>query len=74
MVTKFQFQAVSELLVNGVTNYIQIRQQVGLTSDELDDVIANYDYYKRYFEEQEKLEKLKEVPKKKHWWQGGLFS
>ena len=73
MVTKFQFKAVSELLVNGATNYIQIRQQVGLTSDELDDVIANYDYYKRYFEEQEKLEKLKEVPKKKHWWQGGLF-
>lgn len=68
MVTKFQFKAVSELLVNGVTNYIQIRQQVGLTSDELDDVIANYDYYKRYFEEQEKLEKLKEVSKKKHWW------
>lgn len=69
MITKFQFKAVSELLLRGVTNYIQIRQQVGLTSDELDDVIANYDYYQKYFEEQDRLDKLKEAPKKKHWWQ-----
>ena len=69
MVTKFQFKAISDLLANGVTNYIQIRQQVGLTSDELDDAIANYEYYQRYFEEQDRLNKLREAPKKKHWWQ-----
>ena len=69
MITKFQFKAVNELLAKGVTNYIQIRQQVGLTSDELDDVIANYDYYQRYFEELDRMEKLKDTPKKKHWWQ-----
>lgn len=74
MITKFQFEAVKELYLKGVTNYIQIRQQVGLTSDELDDVIDNFDYYQRYFQEQDRLKKFNEVPKKKHWWQKQLQS
>ena len=69
MITNFQFKAVNELLARGVTDYIQIRQQVGLTSDELDEVIENFDYYRKYFDEQDRLKKLNDAPKKKHWWQ-----
>jgi hypothetical protein len=71
MITKHQFESVRKLFSNGVNNYVQIRQQVGLTSNELDDIIANFDYYQTYFEEQEKLLKLREAEntKKKHWWQ-----
>ena len=72
MVTKHQFESVRRLFSNGVNNYVQIRQQVGLTSNELDDIIANFDYYQSYFAEQDKLLKLREAEqasKKKHWWQ-----
>lgn len=70
MPSKFQFDSVCKLLAAGVNNYVQIRQQVGLTSDELDDIIDNMAYYKKYFAEQEqqaKLEQLK-ATKKKPWW------
>ena len=70
MPTKFQFDSVCKLLASGVNNYVQIRQQVGLTSDELDDILANIDYYKKYFadqEQEETLAKLKQE-KKKPWW------
>ena len=72
MVTKHQFESVCRLFSNGVNNYVQIRQQVGLTSNELDDIIANFDYYQTYFAEQDRLLKLREAEnnnKKKHWWQ-----
>lgn len=72
MITKHQFESVSRLLANGVNNYVQVRQSVGLTSAELDDIIANFDYYQSYFAEQDKLLKLREAEKankKKHWWQ-----
>ena len=72
MVTKHQFESVRRLFSNGVNNYVQIRQQVGLTSNELDDIIANFEYYQTYFDEQDKLLKLREAEtanKKKHWWQ-----
>ena len=70
MPTKFQFDSVCKLLASGVNNYVQIRQQVGLTSDELDDILANIDYYKKYFadqEQEETLAKLKQE-RKKPWW------
>ena len=72
MITKHQFESVCRLLANGVNNYIQVRQSVGLTSDELDDIIANFDYYQAYFSEQDKLLQRREEAekaKKKHWWQ-----
>ena len=71
MITKHQFESVRKLFSNGVDNYVQIRQQVGLTSSELDDIIANFDYYQTYFAEQEKLAKQREAAeaaKKKPWW------
>ena len=70
MVTRFQFESVMKLIDAGVTNYIQIRQQVGLTSDQLDDILQNIDYYKKYFAEQERLKTLNRLqrPEKRPWW------
>lgn len=70
MPTKFQFDSVCKLLASGVNNYVQIRQQVGLTSDELDDILANIDYYKKYFADQEQEETLAKLKheRKKPWW------
>lgn len=72
MVTKFQFEQVSKLVDSGVTNYVQIRQQVGLTSDQLNDILENVEYYNQYFAEQDRIEQerlAEEARKKKHWWQ-----
>ena len=70
MISKHQFETVSKLIDSGVTNYIQIRQQAGLTSDELDDILENVNYYNKKFAEEERLRKEAELkaPKKK-WWQ-----
>ena len=71
MPSKFQFESVMKLLSDGVTNYVQIRQQVGLTSDELDDILAHVDYYKKKFDAEDRILKEQELrqAKKKHWWQ-----
>ncbi len=72
MVTKFQFEQVSKLVDSGVTNYVQIRQQVGRTSDQLNDILENVEYYNQYFAEQDRMEQerlAEEARKKKHWWQ-----
>lgn len=69
MVTKHQFESVRKLVSSGVNNYVQIRQAVGLTASELDDIIENFDYYQRYFDEQTRLSQIQDTPKKKHWWQ-----
>ena len=70
MPSKFQFESIRKLLAAGVTNYVQLRQQVGLTSDELDDILEHMQYYTEYFAEQERLEKEAELKqqKKKPWW------
>lgn len=69
MVTKHQFESVHKLVSSGVNNYVQIRQAVGLTASELDDIIENFDYYQRYFDEQDRISQAQDTPKKKHWWQ-----
>ena len=70
MITKFQFHAVCKLISEGVNDYVQIRQRVGLTSTELDDIIKNFNYYSQYFREQDELLNAREQQnKKKHWWQ-----
>ena len=70
MPSKFQFESVMKLLSAGVNNYVQLRQQVGLTSDELDDILAHVDYYKKMFEEEDRLKKQQQMQqeKKKPWW------
>lgn len=69
MVTKFQFESVMKLVSSGVTDYVQVRQKVGLTAEELDDIIRNKDYYSNFFAEQERLRKIRESKeKKKPWW------
>jgi len=69
MISKFQFDSVSKLIDSGVTNYVQIRQQVGLTSEELDDILENVDYYNKKFAEEERMKQLHELQhKKKPWW------
>ena len=69
MVTEFQFRSVEKLIDEGVTDYVLIRQRVGLTSQQLDDIIENAEYYQRYFDEQDKLRARRAPEKKKHWWQ-----
>lgn len=70
MPSRFQFESVCKLLASGVNNYVQIRQQVGLTSDELDDIIDNMAYYKKHFAEQDQQKKIEDMQKekKKPWW------
>lgn len=70
MISKFQFETVRNLLAAGITNCIQIRQQAGLTGDELDDVIEHFDYYVKHFEEIDRIEKQKQLQAdvKKPWW------
>ena len=72
MVSKNQFETVTKLLSIGVDNYVSIRQQAGLTSDELDDILENLEYYSKKFAEEDRLKKEQELrgqKKKKHWWQ-----
>ena len=69
MITKFQFRSVEKLVDSGVYNYVQIRQQVGLTADDLDDIIENMDYYKKKFDEEDRLAKIERLKnEKKPWW------
>lgn len=69
MITKHQFETVSKLIDSGVDNYVQIRQQAGLTSDELDDILENVDYYNKKFAEEERRRKEAELKaQKKPWW------
>lgn len=69
MVTKFQFRSVEKLVDSGVSNYVQIRQQVGLTSDELDDILENLEYYKKKFDEEDRLSEIERLKsEKKPWW------
>lgn len=69
MITKFQFRSVEKLVDSGVYNYVQIRQQVGLTADELDDILENKDHYKQKFDEEDRLEALAKLnQEKKPWW------
>ena len=72
MISKNQFESVKQLLASGVNNYVFIRQQAGLTSEELDDILENLEYYSKKFAEEERLKKEQELRgqiKKKHWWQ-----
>ena len=70
MITKHQFETVSKLIDSGVSNYVTIRQQAGLTSDELDDILENVDYYNKKFAEEDRIRKEEELrqTKKKPWW------
>lgn len=70
MISKNQFNSVYKLLESGVDNYIQIRQQAGLTSEELDDILENLDHYKQKFDEEERLEKVRQLAEqnKLPWW------
>ena len=69
MVTKFQFRSVEKLVDSGVYNYVQIRQQVGLTSDELDDILENLEYYKKKFDDEDRLAEIERLKsEKKPWW------
>lgn len=71
MVSRNQFETVTKLLSVGVNNYVSIRQQAGLTSDELDEILEHLDYYTKKFAEEDRIKKDQELrqQKKKHWWQ-----
>jgi hypothetical protein len=69
MPSRFQFETVMKLLSAGVDNYVQIRQQAGLTSDELDDILEHIPEYKQKFaEEDRKAEEARLKAEKKPWW------
>lgn len=67
MITRFQFETAIQLIDSGITSYVQIRQQVGLTSDELDEIINSREFYTRKFAVQDKIDEQKQS-KKKPWW------
>lgn len=68
MITRFQFESVEKLIDSGVYNYVQIRQQLGLTSAQLDEILNNMDFYKQKFAEEDRIAHLKEQQIKKPWW------
>ena len=69
MPSRFQFETVMKLLSAGINNYVQIRQQAGLTSDELDDIIDHIDYYKKRYAEEDRLAEIEKLKsEKKPWW------
>lgn len=70
MITKFQFRSVEKLIDSGVYNYVQIRQQVGLTAEELDDILENLEYYKKKFDDEDRreIEARLKGEKKQPWW------
>lgn len=69
-ITKFQFKSVDELLNQGIDDYVLLRQKVGLTAEQLDDILANRDYYRDKFNQEDWNQKMQDnLPKKKHWWQ-----
>lgn len=71
-ITKFQFKSVDELLNQGIDDYVLLRQKVGLTAEQLDDILANREYYRDKFNQEDWNQKMQEnLPKKKHWWQRG---
>lgn len=62
-ISRFQFETIKEKLEAGEMNWVNLRQSCGLTSDELQDIIDNFEEY------QEKFSKPEPEQKKKHWWQ-----
>jgi hypothetical protein len=63
MISKFQFKTVSDAINSGTYDYIQLRQRCGLTSDELNEILDNFEFYENKFSQEA------DVPKKKpHWW------
>lgn len=70
-ITKFQFRSVEELLNRGIDDYVLLRQKVGLTAEQLDDILANRDYYRDKFNREEWNAKMQANLPKKHWWQRG---
>lgn len=69
MPTRFQFETVMKLLSSGVNNYVHIRQQAGLTSNELDDILEHVSEYKQRFAEEDRLAELQRLnSEKKPWW------
>jgi hypothetical protein len=71
-ITKFQFKSVDELLNQGIDDYVLLRQKVGLTAEQLDDILENREYYRDKFNQEDWNQKMQEsLPKKKHWWQRG---
>ena len=72
MISRNQFESVRQLLASGVNNYVFIRQQAGLTAEELDDILENLEHYSKKFAEEERIRKQQELQnssnKKKPWW------
>ena len=70
MPSKFQFDTVCKLLNSGISNYVTLRQQAGLTAEELDDILKNMEYYSRKFAAEEMNRKIMETKNamKKPWW------
>ena len=62
-ISRFQFETIKEKLEAGEMNWVNLRQACGLTSDELQDIIDNFEEY------QEKFSQPEPEQKKKHWWQ-----
>lgn len=65
-ITRFQFETIKEQLEKGNDNWIDLRKSCGLTSEELNEILQNFEYYQSKFPPKEK-----EPQKKKSWWKRG---
>ena len=65
-ITRFQFETIKEQLEKGNDNWVDLRKSCGLTSEELEEIINNFEYYQSKFPPKEE-----EPQKKKPWWKRG---
>ena len=65
-ITRFQFETIKEQLEKGNDNWIDLRKSCGLTSEELNEILQNFEYYQSKFPPKEE-----ESQKKKPWWKRG---
>lgn len=69
MITRFQYDTVVRLYNSGVRNYVQLRQQAGLTAEELDDILDNMEYYAEKFTQADREEMLARLNRvNTPWW------
>lgn len=64
-ITRFQFETIKEQLEKGNDNWIDLRKSCGLTSEELNEILQNFEYYQSKFPPKE------EAPQKRPWWKRG---
>jgi RecA/RadA recombinase len=61
MVAKHQFETADKLISSGIHDIVTIRQATGLTGSEVEDLIANYQQYKKQYQTQTQAASNKKI-------------